>query len=98
MLKFILQPKLPANLSKVELKSTAGQHGIAGGDVKSIPFILPPLAEQRRIVAEVERRLEGAAQVEFALAVAVARASRLRQAVLKSAFEGSWSDNLVDFL
>jgi type I restriction enzyme S subunit len=57
-------------------------------ELKVLPFPLPPLTEQRRIVAEVERRLEGAAQVESALAAALGRASRLRQAVLKSAFEG----------
>ena len=54
----------------------------------SIPIPLPPLSEQRRIVAEVERRLSVAAQVEATLAVSVARAARLRQSVLKSAFEG----------
>ena len=54
----------------------------------SVPIPLPPLAEQRRIVAEVERRLSVAAQVESMLAASVARAGRLRQSVLKSAFEG----------
>lgn len=49
---------------------------------------LPPLAEQRRIVAEVERRLSVVKEVESVLAASVARASRLRQSVLKSAFEG----------
>lgn len=73
------------------IKSTAGQHGIAGGDVKSIPFILPPLAEQRRIVAEVERRLSVVKEVESVVAASVARAARLRQSVLKSAFEGKLS-------
>jgi type I restriction enzyme, S subunit len=49
---------------------------------------LPPLAEQQRIVAEVERRLSVAQEVESVVAASVARASRLRQSVLKSAFEG----------
>jgi type I restriction enzyme S subunit len=52
----------------------------------SIP--LPPLEEQRRIVAEVERRLSVARQVESSVEAALVRASRLRQAVLRSAFEG----------
>ena len=73
---------------EARVKSTAGQHGISGGDIKSIPVILPPLEEQRRIVAEVERRLSVARQVEAAVEAALVRASRLRQAVLKSAFEG----------
>jgi type I restriction enzyme S subunit len=56
--------------------------------LKSIEFLLPPVPEQRQIVAEVERRLSVAAQVETVLAASVARASRLRQPALKAAFEG----------
>jgi type I restriction enzyme, S subunit len=75
-------------LIESRVKSTAGQHGISGGDIKSISVILPPLQEQRRIVAEVERRLSVAREVESVVEKALARAVRLRQAVLKSAFEG----------
>ena len=55
----------------------------------SVP--LPPLEEQRQIVAEVERRLSVAREVESAVGGALIRASRLRQAVLRSAFEGETS-------
>jgi type I restriction enzyme, S subunit len=57
-------------------------------DIRKITLPLPPLEEQRRIVAEVERRLSVAGQVESAVEEALVRASRLRQAVLRSAFEG----------
>jgi len=49
---------------------------------------LPPLAEQHRIVAEVERLLSVVAALEGTVSAALARARRLRQAVLKQAFEG----------
>ncbi len=49
---------------------------------------LPPYKEQRRIVAEVERRLESTRAVETAVEAGLKRAKRLRQAVLKAAFEG----------
>jgi type I restriction enzyme S subunit len=52
------------------------------------PFPLPPLAEQRRIVSEVERRLSVVEELEQAVAANLARAGRLRQAVLRRAFEG----------
>lgn len=56
--------------------------------LNKIPIPLPPLAEQQRIVAEVDRRLslvrETAAQVEANLK----RAERLRQSVLQKAFSG----------
>ena len=57
-------------------------------EIKAIHIPLPPLEEQRRIVAEVERRLSVAREVESAVEGALVRASRLRQAVLKSAFGG----------
>lgn len=75
-------------LIESRVKSTAGQHGISGGDIKSLSVILPPLEEQRQIVAEVERRLSLAAGVESTLAASLSRAGRLRQSILKSAFEG----------
>ena len=49
---------------------------------------LPPLAEQRRIVAEVERRLSVIQQAEAAVEASLQRAERLRQSILKRAFSG----------
>ena len=46
------------------------------------------LAEQRRIVLEVERRLSIADGVEKTVAQSLAQAERLRQSILKKAFEG----------
>lgn len=56
--------------------------------VQEIPFPLPPLAEQRRIVAEVERRLSVIQQAETAVEASLKRAERLRQSILKRAFSG----------
>jgi type I restriction enzyme S subunit len=49
---------------------------------------LPPLAEQGRIVAEVERRLSVLDEIESVVEANLKRAGRLRQSVLKRAFEG----------
>jgi type I restriction enzyme S subunit len=49
---------------------------------------LAPLAEQQQIVAEVERRLSVADEVEAQIDTNLKRAARLRQAVLKRAFAG----------
>ena len=49
---------------------------------------LPPLSEQRRIVAEVERRLSVIQQAEAAVEASRQRAERLRQSILKRAFSG----------
>ncbi len=58
------------------------------GILKLLPIPLPPLDEQRRIVAEVERLLSVVGEVESAVEVGLVRAGRLRQSVLRSAFEG----------
>ena len=58
------------------------------GKVSALPIPLPPLAEQRRIVAEVERRLSIVKQGEAAVEEGLARVEGLRQSILKQAFSG----------
>ena len=56
--------------------------------LSQFPIPLPPLAEQRRIVADVERRLSVVQQTEATVEASLARAERLRQSILKQAFSG----------
>ncbi len=49
---------------------------------------LPPLSEQNRIVDEVDRRFSVLDQVEATVTASLARCGKLRQAILKQAFEG----------
>lgn len=49
---------------------------------------LPPMAEQKRIVAEVERRLSVMDELEAAVEANLTRANRLRQSILSQAFAG----------
>ena len=69
-------------------RTTAGQTGISGADIRLMPIPMPPLREQARIVAEVERRLSLIDDLEAAVSANLKRAARLRQAILKRAFEG----------
>ena len=55
---------------------------------RDLPVPLPPLPEQQRIVAEVERRVSVVDQMEKVVETNLARASKLRRSVLKRAFEG----------
>ena len=68
--------------------TSAGQHNISMSVLCTMPFPLPPLAEQARIVLEVDRRLSILDALEAAVSANLERASRLRQAVLQEAFSG----------
>jgi len=57
-------------------------------DVLSNYCPLPPLPEQHRIVEEIERRFSVADEVGKAINNSIKQAERLRQSILKKAFEG----------
>ncbi len=63
-----------------------GNVGIKAITKTEIP--LPPLAEQQRIVAEIESRLSQAEAVEASIEKALQQSEALRQSILKKAFEG----------
>jgi type I restriction enzyme S subunit len=69
-------------------KWAVNQASINQQDVLSTVIPLPPLPEQHRIVAEVERRLSVITSIERTVEANFARAARLRQSILKRAFEG----------
>ncbi len=56
--------------------------------VEEYEFSLPPLAEQQRIVAEIESRLSQATASETYIENALQQAEALRQSILKKAFSG----------
>jgi type I restriction enzyme, S subunit len=54
----------------------------------SVHIAVPPLAEQTRIVAEVERRLSVVEELKSVVSANLQRATRLRQSILQKAFSG----------
>lgn len=58
------------------------------GSIRQIPTPVPPLTEQERIVAEVERRLSVVTAIEQTITANLSRAERLRQSILHRAFTG----------
>jgi type I restriction enzyme, S subunit len=66
-----------------------GQANVNGTKLQALVIPLPPLAEQTRIVAEVERRLSVVEELEAVVTTNLQRATRLRQAVLQKAFTGN---------
>lgn len=71
-----------------KIKTTSGQNGISGSDIKKIEIPLPPLTKQQRIVKEIESRLSQATASETYIENALQQAEALRQSILKKAFSG----------
>jgi type I restriction enzyme, S subunit len=61
------------------------------GILKALPVPLPPIAEQTRIVAEVERRLSVVEELTDVVSANQRRAVGFRQSVLRQAFSGRLS-------
>lgn len=65
--------------------------GINIETLKALPIPVPPLAEQPRIVAEIDRRLSLVREVETQIDANLQRAERMRQSILNNAFIGTLS-------
>ena len=65
-----------------------GQGNVGMAAVTNEMITFPPLAEQTRIVAEVERRLSVVEELEAVVSANLQRATRLRQSILQKAFKG----------
>lgn len=70
------------------IRTTAGQAGISGGDLKKAPLPIPPVEEQHAILAELDRRLSAVEAMETTIQASLRRAERLRQSILERAFRG----------
>ncbi len=68
--------------------STSGLYTLSVNKVGDLPIVVPPLAEQEQIAAEVERRLSVIEELEATVEANLTRADRLRQSVLADAFSG----------
>ena len=80
----------PAKIAEMTSKShEVARKTLNLEDVRSASVALPPLTEQHRIVAEIERRFSIATEAVAQIDVNIKRAERLRQGVLRDAFRGT---------
>lgn len=97
----LIRPIVPAIARIVELWLASQENGqaiwkkfiygqgrphLSFDQIKSTPVLLPPLAEQERIVAEVERRLSVIDELEALVTANLTRGSSLRRSILSEAF------------
>jgi type I restriction enzyme S subunit len=84
----------PAGRRVVEqvASSTSGLHTLSISKVASLPVPVCPLVEQARIVAEVDRLVSVSQSSAGGVQTIERHATRLRQAILKWAFEGRLAD------
>lgn len=74
---FMAEGKQTTNLASINLTKLG-----------ALPIPVPPVDEQRAIVAEIDRRLAITDRTAAEIDLQLARAARLRQSILKHAFEG----------
>jgi len=70
------------------IRTTAGQAGVSGSDIKQTPVPFPPSAEQDAITEVVEDQLSVIQHLEVDLAAKLKSAQALRQSILRHAFTG----------
>lgn len=84
LLAALMSPVVAALIDKIAVGS--GVKHLRVGDVERLPIPLPPMAEQLRIVAELDRRLSVQLSVEAEVDANFYRSAALRQSTLSSAF------------
>ena len=70
------------------IRTTAGQAGVSGGDIKAVPVPVCSLAEQKEIVRFLEESLPNLDALEADIDLNLQKAEALRQSILKKAFAG----------
>ena len=70
------------------VKTTAGQTGISGEDIKKMPIPLPPLQELSAATRSIGADLDSSREMAMALERALGLATAQRQNILRAAFAG----------
>ncbi|MDD3247402.1 MAG: restriction endonuclease subunit S [Methanosarcina sp.] len=88
-LHMVINSKFSRKYFEKRATGTAGSMPkINQSTIVNLPIPLPPLAEQNRIVSEIERRFSVIDQIEKTIDQSMIQAEKLRQSILKKAFEG----------
>ncbi len=79
----------PAGFSlAMSFTKAVAQPSLSMGTIRQIPVAIPPIIEQKIIVNDLQGRLDLLVKCELEIELNLKRAARLRQSILKRAFEG----------
>lgn len=74
------------------VKTTSGQAGISGRDLRRVSIRVPQVSAQEQIARDVMVRIEAVTSVQKSLSDSLRRAAGLRHALLTAAFSGQLAD------
>lgn len=74
--------------AKRKMKGTAGQLRVPADYIRQVPIPCASLHEQSKIIEEIECRFSTADDIEKTIDLSLRQADRLKQSILKRAFEG----------
>ena len=87
-----LEAALNVGLSRAfletKIRTTAGQSGISGSDIRTTPIPVTSLPEQQEVVFRLGKAFEAIERTERTVAEALQQANSVRHAILKRAFSG----------
>jgi type I restriction enzyme S subunit len=83
---YTLSPLIKSEIKKYTVQTTQANVGIAS--IKNFVVPLPSRETQTQIVEEIEKRFSEADNLEKSIDESIEKADRLRQSILKQAFEG----------
>ena len=78
----------PRAFIEKRIRTTAGQAGISGGDLKAMPVPVCSPGEQAELNAILDAKLSQINAMDAEITTALAKLSALRQSILKKAFSG----------
>ena len=87
-LEIVLNCGLSRAWLETKIRTTAGQSGVSGGDVKAMPVPICSLPEQQEIVRLLDEQFEAIERNEREIDAALRRSEALRQSILHRAFTG----------
>ena len=78
------------------VKTTSGQAGISGRDLKAVTLVVPSIEYQKTVVVAAHERLDAVVELSKMISVSAKRCGSLRRSLLAAAFSGRLTGRISD--